>query len=1084
MCDVFSSRRTNFDYFDNGIVYTATVEAYFLYDGVDMAVGSYETSQTNVPLRVELTIPALNKDIVFNIFDFDTDRPEFEVFDVTSCFDSSAKLDFRVRFPGTYNSDTEHIVKLKGQNLLAQTLQVSPLRVTHVQIEYDGSYLYLLASLLDRTPSLGKYNILYQKCGCVQLRSLYNNLLMKCACVAVRSNLTRPAPCCAPVQFTRLMNKVIEQNDDSQFANISSAAACSDLCVQNPEFQCKSFEYCPNDRQGCRLSRSHISDGGVSVVPSQCDLYSRTVNPLNTIEPSIEDAYSNMLNKLWTPDFALIIPQDDQSEITYVAIASEILFGIAFDIDARQGNCTIHPIQNFGDFDAQVLNVSMSGVGIDMVSMKSPSQLFHLDNTYKYTGQKTVRGILCDVFESARTDFQVGGNDGNTQYSIFQYFFQASDWSYIADNHNDVTMQAPVMLTLSDTEANTYLIYNFFDFNDQHLTYQNFDVSPCFSDKQRIDFVIDFNQTYYPYLATGEWSFKEQAQLQLSSLLRITPLRLQDLQVTYNSGQTFLIGTLLDYVPPQFYFIEDGSTAPYHATQLVPNSNVISCANACYDLDDLCNSFDYCSDGNCLLSTLRVPDGNATGQAENCRHFSRLTNATYLEPPLDKAYDIMKDVIYKGLLVIQIPITGNESQIAIYPATGIRNDILRSKPPSNTEEGDFNKFTVTTHDMMLFNSRLVLSGIAVDDCASACLNEQFFDCEAFDYCYTVGDCYLYDIWSDDPRNLDIYSSCDIFRRLYTDEFTEYPGQILESAADAILKASSVEMCAKECFMGIGYHNTCRSFDFCPSTNDCLIRHVHMMDVELSSVGKSSTCTHYSRNYLYDFDKMTNKELPGHDDMIFKDVSPPKCAGLCLDDLNCQSFEFCAGECHLSSTSAKLNPNVTVSGTCDLYLMQDSAKVVDRAQSGAVSVPAARSSPSTSKVLLNQSTSQPADRATTITSQVPLAGATSVPATKSIPLTSKTLSSHSTSMASTPVTNNQNYKLTSVQTSPPTNTNNGKGCKQQKAGGSSNDTGPRTAIAFGVLILGIVVGSVSMHLFFRFRVGRPGGDTMELFSDSR
>lgn len=85
--------------------------------------------------------------------------------------------------------------------------------------------------------------------------------------------------------------------------------------------------------------------------------------------------------------------------------------------------------------------------------------------------------------------------------------------------------------------------------------------------------------------------------------------------------------------------------------------------------------------------------------------------------------------------------------------------------------------------------------------------------------------------------------------LYTDEFTEYPGQILESAADAILKASSVEMCAKKCFMGIGYHNTCRSFDFCPSTNDCLIRHVHMMDVELSSVGKSSTCTHYSSVFL-------------------------------------------------------------------------------------------------------------------------------------------------------------------------------------------------------------------------------------------
>lgn len=44
--------------------------------------------------------------------------------------------------------------------------------------------------------------------------------------------------------------------------------------------------------------------------------------------------------------------------------------------------------------------------------------------------------------------------------------------------------------------------------------------------------------------------------------------------------------------------------------------------------------------------------------------YTGLTNATYLEPPLDKAYDIMKDVIYKGLLVIQIPITGNESQVS------------------------------------------------------------------------------------------------------------------------------------------------------------------------------------------------------------------------------------------------------------------------------------------------------------------------------------------------------------------------------------------------------------------------------------
>ncbi|PVD23145.1 hypothetical protein C0Q70_16408 [Pomacea canaliculata] len=192
MCNVFTSQRSNFDYFNNGSAYTATIEAYF-----DLLLLN--------PFRLEVTIPELGIDTIFNIYDYDDRLPDVEVFDVASCFNSSARLDFRqhstsvgfvksasVQLGRLYlqlRMGTKISIKTQGHSTLARIMQVSLLRVTRFRVEYDESSVYLLASLLDRTPSLA--------------------------------------------QFTRLVNTVIEQNDDSQFADIPSAAACSDLCVNN-----------------------------------------------------------------------------------------------------------------------------------------------------------------------------------------------------------------------------------------------------------------------------------------------------------------------------------------------------------------------------------------------------------------------------------------------------------------------------------------------------------------------------------------------------------------------------------------------------------------------------------------------------------------------------------------------------------------------------------------------------------------------------------------------------------------------------------------------------------------------------------
>lgn len=80
-------------------------------------------------------------------------------------------------------------------------------------------------------------------------------------------------------------------------------------------------------------------------------------------------------------------------------------------------------------------------------------------------------------------------------------------------------------------------------------------------------------------------------------------------------------------------------------------------------------------------------------------------------------------------------------------------------------EGDLHKFTVSDNNMRMREPRLAITGLAVDDCASSCLSEQYFDCEAFSFCYDVGDCFLHDVWPvDHPELLVSSSSCDLYRR--------------------------------------------------------------------------------------------------------------------------------------------------------------------------------------------------------------------------------------------------------------------------------------------------------------------------------
>lgn len=75
------------------------------------------------------------------------------------------------------------------------------------------------------------------------------------------------------------------------------------------------------------------------------------------------------------------------------------------------------------------------------------------------------------------------------------------------------------------------------------------------------------------------------------------------------------------------------------------------------------------------------------------------------------------------------------------------------------------KFRLYKSGSQMSNSAQSLSGMAVDECATACLDEDMFTCDTFSYCYTTGDCYLNTNRPSTNQDLIVSNPyCDLYTR--------------------------------------------------------------------------------------------------------------------------------------------------------------------------------------------------------------------------------------------------------------------------------------------------------------------------------
>ncbi|XP_025111270.1 uncharacterized protein LOC112574418 [Pomacea canaliculata] len=485
--------------------------------------------------------------------------------------------------------------------------------------------------------------------------------------------------------------------------------------------------------------------------------------------------------------------------------------------------------------------------------------------------------------------------------------------------------------------------YNIYDFDQDNTNPGAFDVTACFEDNESIDFQIALTT---PTVRPLPGLRRTAVQLLASSItqtIKISPLRLQNLQLTWTGGIAFLKGTLLDAPPITAKFEYNPGKMIQQSSQGRFLNNIITvsdCATQCNNLQG-CTAFDYCSASQvCRLATL-PPNSPALAIMNNSNcDFYPLVTTNIQQSDLQTAWVALKNLVFGTGLKVDVPLSGSPfnrsrsqptrpDQKITLTARWITDQVAPVNGRTAIDSLTIQQFTARPGTQGKGSDDRI-SGVSVDDCAVACVNELTFTCQSFSYCYTTGTCFMSRHHpDDDPSFLRRSPSCDTYRRNYTSDYEKFDGQTVLSATDAIYQnVISDSACAKLCNNYNGFH--CESFDYCSNIRTCFLGRTHYYDVPKANIKQAPACAHYSRSYMADFLSTAHKVVQLRDNRIIQDVTAQECAKLCVQEpgFTCMSFDYCGNvtECRLSDASVSSTGQVTLqaSAYCDVFSRQYTA----------------------------------------------------------------------------------------------------------------------------------------------------------------
>uniref|UniRef100_A0A2C9KRQ4 LolA-like domain-containing protein n=1 Tax=Biomphalaria glabrata TaxID=6526 RepID=A0A2C9KRQ4_BIOGL len=236
--------------------------------------------------------------------------------------------------------------------------------------------------------------------------SLYQNLIIFWMCTIVGTGVREP--------FIR-----------EAFNSLAQAVAAGKFIVMIPNFSMGDNE--PQKAINVKiLSGQPLKNKTLPMLPTQFSYRLETVLPqLNRVVETF----------VWYDSMMDIVRYDTRDAYSSTPVMTtyihDFVTGVAYQINQVTKQCFIKPIAQ-GSFDVVTGQTTQDGSLI--VSLKSPQSMFYLDDSYIYVGEKTVRGILCDVFESRRKDFKIGAYNISSS-SVFKFYFQSAVLNSLREAH-------------------------------------------------------------------------------------------------------------------------------------------------------------------------------------------------------------------------------------------------------------------------------------------------------------------------------------------------------------------------------------------------------------------------------------------------------------------------------------------------------------------------------------------------------------------------------------------------------------------------------------------------------------------------
>ncbi|XP_046543513.1 uncharacterized protein LOC124253734 isoform X2 [Haliotis rubra] len=358
--------------------------------------------------------------------------------------------------------------------------------------------------------------------------------------------------------------------------------------------------------------------------------------------------------------------------------------GTRYTIDKEYGNCSMTSLPD--------TVVDSKRVGKDnhwFLELLDPLEFLRLQANFVYVGQRTVRGLNCDLFVATVTGKSAVfyTNTAADNVTVEAYFSRSSNESADTGVPGDKGVYSHVIVQIITyiNQTQLHTIMNFYDFDFGHPDpVKTFDLTPCFTDAQQIGFSVRFPVSEAPDLLPYDVQIQNEALKELSVGLQLEPTRLQHLHVHTDDDNVYVSGKLLDRPPllARYYVIPDQTMEVIDAEHDV--TSVEECAAFC-DVETYCVTFVVCG-SICYLSHVVQQYSVNPDLGGLCDRYSAVVQRPKGLPDhdLQAAWSAFNTLVSNDSLTLHLSVPGYPDQgLGLLAREVVEDDIWRQSCQDN-----------------------------------------------------------------------------------------------------------------------------------------------------------------------------------------------------------------------------------------------------------------------------------------------------------------------------------------------------------------------------------------------------------------